>query len=91
MPLGQFWKPESKQTDERLILVNETRFNTANKTWKNEWKDKLWATVSTLSTVYEKTELRVYFFIAYCIMQDVYWCSYVCHRYVEFVGQSSFR
>ena len=50
IPLGQFWKPESgKQTGERLILVNETRFNTANKTWKNLtfWKDKLWAIVST--------------------------------------------
>ena len=91
IPLGQFWKPESKQTDERLILVNETRFNTANKTWKNLtfWKDKFWAIVSTqlfFRQFTNKKSCEFTFFIAYRIKPDVYWCSYVCHRYVEFCG-----
>lgn len=88
IPLGQFWKPESKQTDERLILVNETRFNTANKTWKNLtfWKDKLWAIVSTQLFFRQFTNKKSCEFPFFCIKQDVYWCSYVCHRYVEFVG-----
>ena len=80
IPLGQFWKPESKQTDERLILVNETRFNTANKTWKNLtfWKDRFWAIVSTqlfFRQLTNKKSCEFTFFIAYRIKQDVYWCS----------------
>lgn len=52
IPPGQFWKPESgKQTDERLILVNETRFNTQIK------HERIWLS--------EKTDFEPLFQLSY--------------------------
>ena len=86
IPPGQFWKPESgKQTDERLILVNETRFNTANKTWKNLtfWKDKFWAIVSTQLFFRQFTNKKS------CEFTFFYCLSYQARRLLMFISVSS--
>ena len=80
IPLGQFWKPESKQTDERLILVNETRFNTANKTWKNLtfWKDKHFAPLFQLGYFFDSLRIKrvasFLFFVSSKTSTDVHTC-----------------